>query len=106
MRATPAGTLVGNPQPTGATGTVKDGPQEALFNGIAVQWYKIDFTNGSDGWSGDDNFVEVAAPSPTPSPTPSVTPSPTPVPTPTYEDWMKKQNDWIRANPPVPDAKD
>jgi hypothetical protein len=25
------------------------------------------------------------------------------VPPPTYENWIKKQNDWLRDNPPVPD---
>lgn len=49
-------------------------------------------------------------PTPTPMPTATPTPRPTPTPTPTpppssqtFEDWIKQQNDWIRANPPTPD---
>lgn len=54
-----------------------------------------------------------STPVPTPTPSPSATPTPVPSPSPspsttpkppaTYENWIKKQNDWIRANPPTPD---
>jgi Pectate lyase superfamily protein len=42
-------------------------------------------------------------PAPTSTPRPTVTPGPTATPAQTFEDWIKKQNDWIRANPPEPD---
>jgi hypothetical protein len=42
-------------------------------------------------------------PSPTPQPTSTPTPVPSPTPGATYEKWIGKQNDWIRANPPTPD---
>jgi hypothetical protein len=58
-----------------------------------------------------------SAPEPTPAPTATPSPSgtprpprpdrPTPTPTPatdqTWEKWLNKQNEWIRANPPEPD---
>ena len=40
---------------------------------------------------------------PAPTPRPTATPEPTPTPAQTWEDWIKKQNEWIRANPPEPD---
>jgi hypothetical protein len=39
---------------------------------------------------------------PSPTPTPTATPTP-PTPTPSYEQWIERQNDWIRHNPPSPD---
>lgn len=100
IRTTPAGTLAGT-QPINAAGTVQQGPSPADFNGVSVQWYKVDFANGVDGWCGDDNLTASEA-GPTPSPTPSPSPSPTPG-APTYEKWILDLNDWIRANPPSPD---
>ena len=42
-------------------------------------------------------------PRPTVTPKPTATPDPTPTPALTWEDWIKKQNEWIRENPPTPD---
>ena len=47
------------------------------------------------------------APTPTPTPGPSATPSPTPSPSPTaptYSNWLNRQSEWIRLNPPTPDS--
>jgi hypothetical protein len=109
-RATPAGTVLGT-HDAPDIGTVIDGPEIANLNGAPVTWYSINWSTAPDGWVGDDNLVAAAAPSPTPSPNPTATPNPsatpgptaTPTPPATYEDWIKKQNDWIRQNPPTPD---
>jgi hypothetical protein len=110
VRAAPAGAVLGT-HDAPDIGTVVDGPEVANLNGAPVTWYSINWQNAPDGWVGDDNLTAAAAPSPSPSVTPSPSPSasPTPVPTvtppETYEDWIKKQNDWIRANPPAPDGQ-
>jgi hypothetical protein len=105
VRSTPAGTKLGA-QPSGEPGTIQAGPQDAALNGENVVWYQVVFASLPNGWCGDDNLEKAMAPSPTP--TPSASPSPTPSPTPppsgqTWEKWIEKQNDWIRANPPTPD---
>jgi hypothetical protein len=109
VRNTPSGVLIGTHAP-GDIGTVKAGPTVADFNGAPVNWYEIIWsTDPLDGWSGDDNLVLGSEPTPTPNPSPSPTPTPNPTPTPgpsptpTWEKWILKQNDWIRANPPKPD---
>ena len=55
VRATPGGTLLGA-QPVGSLGTVLAGP-EVTPNGVT--WYQIDYDNGVDGWSGQDNLDNV-----------------------------------------------
>jgi hypothetical protein len=98
VRSTPAGNLVGT-QPVNASGVIVAGPTWGQLPDAAsgVFWWKIDFVAGIDGWVGEDNLVASTAPTPSPSPTPNPTPGPT------YERWMQKQNDWIRANPPFAD---
>ncbi len=53
-------------QPTGATGTVVDGPVSA--NGYV--WWKLDYTNAPDGWSIEDDLIPYSAPNPDPEPEP------------------------------------
>jgi hypothetical protein len=103
VRSTPSGTIVGTHKP-GDLGTVTAGPEMVPLK-QDVNWYEINWTGSSPatGWSGDDDLAKTAAPSPTPTPVPTATP--TPAPGQTWEDWIKKQNDWIRANPPYPDGK-
>jgi hypothetical protein len=62
------------------------------------------------GGGGQPTPTPTPTPAPTPEPTATPTPMPTPVPTPTpspgaptYNQWLNKQADWIRQNPPVPD---
>ena len=48
--------------------------------------------------------VPTATPTPNPTATPTPTPAPTPTPTPgkaTYQNWLNKEADWIRLNPPT-----
>jgi hypothetical protein len=52
------------------------------------------------------NPTPTPTPTPKPTPTPTPTPNPTPSPTPsgaTYRQWLDKQTEWIKANPPTPD---
>lgn len=56
------------------------------------------------GGGGQPTPTPAPTPAPTATPAPSATPQPTPPPTgASYEQWIQKQNDWIRANPPTPD---
>ena len=52
------------------------------------------------------NPTPTPTPRPTATPTPTPTPMPTPSPTPsgtTYRQWLDKESEWIKANPPTPD---
>jgi hypothetical protein len=107
VRSGPASAIKGT-QDVGAIGTIVSGPVDAPLNGNIVHWYEVDFTSPAtpDGSVGDDN-LEKAKPSPSPTPpaptpSPSASPSPTPSPTPgeTLDQWIGRQNDWIRSNPP------
>jgi hypothetical protein len=100
VRSTPAGAQVGS-HSAPDKGQVLSDPTIADFGGVPVSWHQIDWQTGADGWSGDDD-LQVTTAAPSPSPSPSATPTPTPG-APTYENWINKQNDWIRANPPTPD---
>lgn len=105
VRATPAGTVKGTHQP-GDTGTIVSGPESAPLNGAPVNWYQITWgTAPTSGYSGDDDLVKTAAPSPTPSasPSPTATPNPTATPAQTYNKWIERQNQWTKDNPPTPD---
>jgi hypothetical protein len=107
VRATPSGVIVGVHNP-GDIGEVIDGPVIKDLRTM-VAWYEITWgTAPASGWSGDDDLAISSAPLPTPTPMPSPTatpePSATPTPGQTWEKWIKKQNDWIRANPPEPDT--
>jgi hypothetical protein len=93
VRATPSGSLVGS-HVAPDKGKILEGPTVADFNGAPVNWYRIDWETGADGWSGDNDLAKTTPPNPTPTPTPSA---------PTYEKWIKEQNDWIRENPPFAD---
>ena len=66
VRQTAAGTLLGT-QNMGAVGTVTAGPISALFNGVNVVWWTINFSSGVDGWVGDDNLISYGSPTPTPT---------------------------------------
>ena len=97
VRSTPAGTVLGTHKP-GDTGTVQAGPEYAPLK-QDVYWYQITWgTNPKEGWSGDDDLIKAVGPTPAPTPNPT----PTPVEQ-TYDKWIKKQNDWTKANPPTPD---
>ena len=95
VRATPSGVVLGQHHP-GEIGVVVSGPvHEPLKQDVA--WYLIGWdTAPQEGYSGDDDLVKTTLPQPSPSP--SATP-----PAQTWEEWIKKQNDWIRKNPPTPD---
>ena len=105
VRNSAGGSVVGQHNP-GDIGTVVSGPEVApMPQATNVNWYLITWTTApASGYSGDDDLVKTTAPAPTPTPTPTPGPTPVPTPLPTYEKWMQKQNDWIRANPPYPDA--
>jgi hypothetical protein len=79
VRGTPAlnGTLLGT-QPNGAMGKLIAGPTAA--NGYI--WWRIDYDNGVDGFSGEDNFNLASASPPPPSPSPAPAPAPSPSPSP------------------------
>ena len=115
VRSEPAGAQIGaHAAPDKAE--VVSGPTSADLNGTPVQWYQLDWTAGTDGYSGDDDLAKTSVPAPTPTPTPAPTP-PTPTPTPspspspspsqTYGEWTKELNeaqaDWITKHPPYPD---
>ena len=103
VRTAPGGSVVGQKNP-GDIGTITSGPVTApLPQKTDVNWYDITWGSVS-GWSGDDDLAKTDAPAPTPTPTPTPGPTPVPTPLPTYEKWIEKQNDWIRANPPYPDG--
>lgn len=57
-------------QPTDTTGVIVEGP---VTNGIDnVNWFRINYSSGPDGWSGADNLVETSGPSlPTPPSAPT-----------------------------------
>ena len=103
VRTGPGGSVVGQHNP-GDIGTVQSGPDHApLPQATDVAWYLINWTTApASGYTGDDDLAKTTAPAPTPTPTPAPTPAPTPLPT--FEKWIQKQNDWIRANPPYPDS--
>ena len=105
VRVSAGGAVVGQHNP-GDIGTVQGGPEVApMPQATNVNWYMITWTSApASGYSGDDDLVKTTAPAPTPTPTPTPGPTPAPTPLPTYEKWMQKQNDWIRANPPYPDS--
>jgi hypothetical protein len=101
VRQEPSGTIVGTHKP-GDSGTITAGPEMVPLK-QDVNWYEINWTTSpATGWSGDDDLAKTAAPSPTPTPPPQPTPTP-PTPSQTYDQWIKKQNDWTKANPPTPD---
>lgn len=105
VRTGPGGSVVGQHNP-GDIGTVQSGPELApLPQATDVAWYLITWTTApASGHTGDDDLAKTTAPAPTPTPTPTPGPTPVPTPLPTYEKWIEKQNDWIRANPPYPDG--
>ncbi len=69
VRSAPAGTLLGA-QPSGARGTVTQGPVVKFFDVAIVNWWFVNFDSGLDGWVGEDRLAKVS-PSPTPTPTPT-----------------------------------
>ncbi len=54
----------GTGQPSGATGTVVEGPKFAVYSGVNYWWWNIDYTNAPDGWSIQDGLTVVTAPPP------------------------------------------
>jgi hypothetical protein len=97
VRATPAGTLVGT-QPAGFIGVITGGPTQFVFNGNAVNWWKIDSAIGAYGWVGENDLIIAPAKQPT------------------YNVWMARLEEamntgmnpdqltaWIVANPPTAD---
>jgi hypothetical protein len=62
VRDNPAGEILGTHY-FGEVGVVRGGPLVALFNGVPVYWYNIDWTTEPvNGWSGDDNLTDTAVP--------------------------------------------
>lgn len=56
VNSTPSVTTPIGSQATDATGTIVEGPVNTGTDGII--WFRINYDNGSDGWSGADNFVK------------------------------------------------
>ena len=56
-------TLLGT-QPAGSAGLIIGGPIGPDSDGIT--WWEVDWDNGTDGWSGEDNFLKEISISPSP----------------------------------------
>ena len=87
---------------------VDAGKYDQANNPTANQPAGYRFKNGrapSGGGGPTPTPQPTSTPQPTATPAPTATPQPTPTPPVTYNQWIQRQNDWTKANPPVPDSQ-
>ena len=76
IRATPAGTFLTTRQ-YGVQGTVLEGPVVATLNGNVLDWYRVDFDTGVDGWVAAVGLASIEIPPAIPTiPTPGIQTTP------------------------------
>lgn len=76
IRATPAGTFLTTRQ-YGVVGTVLEGPVVATLNGIVLNWFRVDFDAGIDGWVAEVGLASISIPPGIPTnPKPGIQTSP------------------------------